>query len=105
MQVIPHPSGIPQSRGHEDGDIFELTLEGLDKVNATIVKDIIGGNLLGGNYWSELKDCEDKNLDGFYDVPHVIDDNNVDHLHLTKTKITDNIPLGYTTYIHRNGLR
>ncbi|NJE10609.1 NosD domain-containing protein [Thermococcus sp. MAR1] len=51
-------------------------------------KNILGGNLLGGNYWSELKDCEDKNLDGFCDVPYVIDDNNVDYLPLTVSSDT-----------------
>ncbi|WP_324734783.1 NosD domain-containing protein [Thermococcus sp. SY098] len=52
-------------------------------VTKTLGRNILGGNYLGGNYWSDLGDCEDNNLDGFCDVPYIIDENNIDYLPLT----------------------
>jgi parallel beta-helix repeat protein len=59
-------------------------------VTKTEGRNIVWGNILGGNYWGSSNGagfsdvCEDSDSDGICDQPYVIDSNNIDYLPLTR---------------------
>jgi len=62
-------------------------------VTKTAGTNIVGGGILGGNYWGSpdgygfSDTCSDSDGDGICDQPYVIDDYNIDYLPLTRPKL------------------
>ena len=51
-------------------------------------RNIVGGPFIGGNYWSDFKECNDTDYNGICDKPYIINDNNVDNLPLASAPDT-----------------